>query len=98
MVKRLAVIWIRIATGEAGEGSAEICLGLGELAARKPEQPHGVIASGVFGIAAQRLLPVRLRAAGRMPILSQVQAREVQIVGCRGLLDRKSTRLNSSHL
>ena len=95
---RLAVAGVRVQTGLAGERCAQVLLGLGVLpgpvAPRGQRQVRAVVAL----VAPQGLEPVRLGRPGRVPVLVEVHADEVQLVdgrdvgGRRGLLRRLGHR------
>ena len=85
VVERFAVVGIWVAARQAANGSAEIGLGFGELAAPVQQQAERIVAAAVKRVAAQGFLVIRLGRVGGMAILLKVQAVEKKRFICYNL-------------
>src|ERR1035441_2381997 len=61
VIERLPIIGVRVALRQPGYGLPEMLLGRTELSPSQEQKTHGVVATGISGVAPQRLQPVALR-------------------------------------
>ena len=80
-VVRLAVAGVRVASRDALDRRAQVPLGLRQASVVLPARGQGDVRAGVARVSSQRLLPVRLGRSRRVPVLGEVDARQVQLVG-----------------
>src|ERR1700733_11596644 len=79
-IVRLAVEWIGVAHGEAGDGGQEMFLRLREFAAIQVPAAQGKIAAAVARVARNGLAPIDLWRAGWVAILLKVEAVQKELV------------------
>ena len=80
MVERLAIRGIRVAAGQAGDGGPEMVFRFDKFAFEESEGAQSIVRARVFRIPAERLLPIGVGHAGRMPVLRQMQSGDVEFL------------------
>ena len=89
VIEGLAIVWIRIAKGQATHGARKVALRFSKFALAQVEQAHGVVQARVFRLALETFDPVGLGRAGGVAVLLQVQPGQVQFLDARDLGRRR---------
>ncbi len=94
---RVPGLGVGVEPGQPLDGGPGVLLGLLEAALLVPADAQRGVRRDVPGVAPQRLLPVRLRGPGGVPVLLQVPADQVELFDARyggggGRLDRRLQR------
>ena len=79
VVQRFAVIGVRVLLRQRPDSPSQIKFGFGKLPLTDQPQPHCIVVADIAGITAQRLLIIIGGGIGRMAVLFEMQAGQVEL-------------------